>query len=98
MLLILALHHHAPALLADMAHASLGLLALVVVGVGRPAVLAFGLGDLIMAALFVWALNSQWGSERSDGPLGRRRPKSGIGPALERETAIVARNKASGCA
>lgn len=33
MLLILALHHHAPPLLADMAHASLGLLALVVVGV-----------------------------------------------------------------
>lgn len=32
-LLILALHHHAPPLLADMAHASLGLLALVVVGV-----------------------------------------------------------------
>lgn len=31
-LLILALHHHAPPLLADMAHASLGLLALVVVG------------------------------------------------------------------
>jgi exosortase O len=31
-LLIFALHHHAPPLLADMAHASLGLLALVVVG------------------------------------------------------------------
>lgn len=31
-LLVLALHHHAPLLLADMAHASLGLLALAVVG------------------------------------------------------------------
>lgn len=31
-LLVLALHHHAPALLADMAHASLGLLALAGVG------------------------------------------------------------------
>ena len=31
-LLILALHHHAPPLLADMAHASLGLLALVISG------------------------------------------------------------------
>jgi hypothetical protein len=38
--------------------------ALVVSGVGRPLVLAFGLGDLLMAALFGWALLSQWRRER----------------------------------
>jgi hypothetical protein len=38
--------------------------ALVASGVGRPLVLAFGLGDLLMAALFGWALLSQWRRER----------------------------------
>ena len=38
--------------------------ALVASGEGRPLVLAFGLGDLLMAALFVWALQSQ---RRGDG-------------------------------
>lgn len=33
--------------------------ALVASGVGKPLVLAFGLGDLLMAALFGWALLSQ---------------------------------------
>ena len=32
--------------------------------VGRPLVLVFGLGDLLMAALFVWALLSQGRRER----------------------------------
>jgi hypothetical protein len=41
--------------------------ALVAAGVGRPLVLAFGLGDLLMAALFAWALLSQRRSERGDG-------------------------------
>jgi len=40
--------------------------ALVSSGVGRPLVLAFGLGDLLMAALFVWALLSQRHSGRRD--------------------------------
>jgi hypothetical protein len=40
--------------------------ALVASGVGKPLVLAFGLGDLLMAALFSWALLSQ---RRREGPL-----------------------------
>jgi hypothetical protein len=40
--------------------------ALVSSGAGRPLVLAFGLGDLIMAALFAWALLSQGRSGRRD--------------------------------
>jgi hypothetical protein len=42
--------------------------ALVASGAGRSLVLAFGLGDLLMAALFVWALLSQRRSDRRDGP------------------------------
>jgi hypothetical protein len=38
--------------------------ALVASGVGKPLVLAFGLGDLLMAALFGWALLSQQRRER----------------------------------
>jgi hypothetical protein len=38
--------------------------ALVASGVGKPLVLAFGLGDLLMAALFGWALLSQRQRER----------------------------------
>lgn len=38
--------------------------ALVASGVGKPLVLAFGLGDLLMAALFGWALLSQSRRER----------------------------------
>lgn len=38
--------------------------ALVASGVGKPLVLAFGLGDLLMAALFGWALVAQWRRER----------------------------------
>lgn len=38
--------------------------ALVASGVGKPLVLAFGLGDLLMAALFGWALLSQRRRER----------------------------------
>jgi hypothetical protein len=41
--------------------------ALVASGVGKPLVLAFGLGDLLMAALFAWALLSQRRSERTGG-------------------------------
>lgn len=37
---------------------------LVASGVGKPLVLAFGLGDLVMAALFAWAFVSQ---SRRDG-------------------------------
>jgi predicted permease len=40
--------------------------ALVSAGVGGPLVLAFGLGDLLMAALFAWALLSQGRGERGD--------------------------------
>lgn len=40
---------------------------LVASGVGKPLVLAFGLGDLLMAALFAWALLSQRRSERKVG-------------------------------
>lgn len=38
--------------------------ALVASGVGKPLVLAFGLGDLLMAAMFGWALQSQRRCER----------------------------------
>lgn len=38
--------------------------ALVLSGVGRPLVLAFGVGDLLMAGLFVWALRSQRSDDR----------------------------------
>lgn len=38
--------------------------ALVASGVGKPLVLAFGLGDLLMAALFGWALLSRRQRER----------------------------------
>ena len=38
--------------------------ALVASGVGKPLVLAFGLGDLLMAALFCWAVLSQRQRER----------------------------------
>jgi hypothetical protein len=38
--------------------------ALVASGVGKPLVLAFGLGDLLMAAFFGWALHSQRRRER----------------------------------
>jgi hypothetical protein len=41
--------------------------ALVASGAGRPLVLAFGLGDLLMAVLFVWALLSQRRADRRDG-------------------------------
>lgn len=40
--------------------------ALVLSGAGRPLVLAFGLCDLLMAALFVWALLSQQRDTRSE--------------------------------
>jgi hypothetical protein len=42
--------------------------ALVASGVGRPLVLAFGLGDLLMAGLFFWALLSQRRDDRRGGP------------------------------
>jgi len=42
--------------------------ALVASGAGKPLVLAFGLADLLMAALFGWALLSQ---RRRDGPLSK---------------------------
>jgi hypothetical protein len=38
--------------------------AVVALGVGKPLVLAFGLGDLLMAALFGWALHLQRRRER----------------------------------
>lgn len=41
--------------------------ALVASGAGRPLVLAFGLGDLLMAALFVWALLSRRRDDRRNG-------------------------------
>ncbi len=41
--------------------------ALVAAGVGRPLVLVFGLGDLLMAGLFAWALHAQRRIERRDG-------------------------------
>jgi hypothetical protein len=42
--------------------------ALVSSGVGRPLVLGFGLGDLLMAALFAWALLSQGRSGQRIAP------------------------------
>lgn len=44
--------------------------ALVGSGVGKPLVLAFGLGDLLMAALFAWALLSQRRRERQQRQEG----------------------------
>lgn len=44
--------------------------ALVSSGVGKPLVLAFGLGDLLMAALFAWALLSQRRRERQQRQEG----------------------------
>ena len=48
----------------------LACLALVASGVGKPLVLLFGLGDLVMAGLFGWALWSQRRATRwwADGP------------------------------
>jgi hypothetical protein len=45
----------------------LACLGLVVSGVAKPLVLAFGLGDLLMAVLFAWALFSMRRSGRSEG-------------------------------
>lgn len=47
---------------------------LVASGVGKPLVLAFGLGDLLMAVSFGWALLSQRRCDRQPGPDGRDRP------------------------
>jgi hypothetical protein len=47
--------------------------ALVASGVGKPLVLAFGLGDLLMAALFGWALLSQRRRERQQLREGKER-------------------------
>jgi hypothetical protein len=47
--------------------------ALVASGVGKPLVLAFGLGDLLMAALFGWALLSQRRRERQLLEEGQQR-------------------------
>ncbi|MBX3606672.1 MAG: hypothetical protein KF788_15440 [Piscinibacter sp.] len=47
--------------------------ALVASGVGRPLVLAFGLGDLLMAALFGWAWASHARRERLPGQTGKER-------------------------
>jgi hypothetical protein len=44
----------------------LACMSLVASGVGKPLVLAFGLGDLLMAALFAWALLSQQRSARKE--------------------------------
>lgn len=52
--------------------------ALVASGVGKPLVLAFGLGDLLMAALFGWALRSQL---RRDRRLHQERPEGTWSPA-----------------
>jgi hypothetical protein len=41
--------------------------ALVASGAGRSLVLAFGLGDLLMVGLFVWALRTQRRVDRRDG-------------------------------
>jgi len=47
--------------------------ALVASGVGKPLVLAFGLGDLLMAVLFGWAFVSQRRRERQAArPTGER--------------------------
>lgn len=46
---------------------------LVASGLGKPLVLAFGLGDLLMAALFGWAVLSQRRRDRPAGPDGQRR-------------------------
>lgn len=48
--------------------------ALVASGVGKPLVLAFGLGDLLMAALFGWALLSQLRHERQLRQESQERP------------------------
>ena len=46
---------------------------LVASGVGKPLVLAFGLGDLLMAALFGWALLAQRHRDRPAGADGQER-------------------------
>jgi hypothetical protein len=48
--------------------------ALVASGVGKPVVLAFGLGDLLMAALFGWALLSLLRRERQLRQESQERP------------------------
>ena len=47
---------------------------LVASGIGKPLVLAFGLGDLLMAALFGWALLSQRRRDRQAGSVEPQRP------------------------
>lgn len=47
---------------------------LVASGVGKPLVLAFGLGDLLMAWLFAWAWAAQQGRDRRAPPLLHSRP------------------------
>lgn len=71
--------------------------ALVASGVGQPLVLAFGLGDLLMAGLFGWALLSHQARERQRlaGEARSGSPIGGDDPRAAR--CVTAHAAAAGC-